>query len=97
MKVSIKFVVASTLFFAVPAFATPEDCTFCKKDHKSICESECIDESSPYGKGEACQSKCITSKCKTACEDSVKPGDKKSDNGKGTSTTPAPKSGTAKQ
>lgn len=78
IRVTILTFLVSQLYYH-HAFALTEDCAFCKKDHRSICEGECLDKSEQYAPLDACQPKCIEVKCRSACKEKVKPGDEKSE------------------
>lgn len=78
IRVSILTFLVSQLYFNY-AFALSEDCAFCRKDHRTICEGECLDKSEQYAPLDACQPKCIEVKCRSACQEKNKPVDKKSE------------------
>ncbi|MCB0309997.1 MAG: hypothetical protein KDD42_02100 [Bdellovibrionales bacterium] len=62
----MKFGLALMCLLLLPLLAIAADeCSLCRNDHRTICESECEDLYNDPGP--ACLAKCIKSKCQTSC------------------------------
>jgi hypothetical protein len=62
------FIVLLVIFSVNRSFAETlvQDCSFCKKDHQSICQGECEMEPNPYSTTN-CHEDCIKVKCSSFC------------------------------
>jgi len=48
--------------------AAENECAFCRKDHKDVCNFECEDSKGAPGV-KKCHAECLTRKCMTPCKD----------------------------